>query len=280
MKNKYYSVSQAALLALALIAASAFTTTAFAYSPAVSPVPGAGSTAPSIGSLPGSLWYNGDLNHVNGLANERDDALGFGQYAHVFDDFNVTDSPGWHLTSLYSNNYMDYVQGGGPTTAVEWSIHQGITEGNGGTTVASGTSTDFAVTVHYDGDFGFTEYTVQVLGLNINLAPGTYFLNVTPVGSGHGRSFTSDTSGAGCIGTPCGNNGNAFFDSNFFGANYQSTAQQGQPGDFSMGVIGTVVPEPATVALLTCGVGALLIALRRRRGIGKRGRVSGKILTL
>jgi hypothetical protein len=245
MKNKYYSVSRAALLALALIAAFAFNTSVRAQ------------------ALPGSLWYNGDLNHVNGLANERDDGLGFGEYAHVFDDFNVTDSPGWHLTSLYSNNYMSYIEGGGPTTAVEWSIHQGITVGNGGTTVASGTSTDFAITVHYVQDF--TEYTVRVLGLNINLAPGTYFLNVTPVGSGHGRSFTSDTSGAGCIGTPCGNNGNAFFDSNFFGANYQSTAEQGQPGDFSMGVIGTVVPEPPLWAMMTMGAVVLLGVQRLRR---------------
>ena len=253
---------RATLPALFVIAAFALNTTAIAYSTAAS-VPATGSTAGSNGSLPGSLWYNGDLNDVNGLANERDDGLGFGQYAHVFDDFNVTDSPGWHLTSLYSNNYMNYIQSGGPTTAVEWSIHQGITEGNPGTTIASGTSTDFAITIHHD-SLSFTEYTVRVLGLNINLAPGTYFLNVTPVGSGVGRSWTSDTSGAGCIGTPCGNNGNAFFDSNFFGANYQSTAEQGQPGDFSMGVVGTVVPEPATVALLTCGMGALLIALRRR----------------
>ena len=89
-------------------------------------------------------------------------------------------------------------------------------------------------------------------------------------------SFTSDTSGAGCIGTPCGNNGNAFFDSNFFGANYQPTGQQGQPGGFSMGVIGTVVPEPATVALLTCGVGLLLIALRRRRGTSEKRRIFGE----
>ena len=58
-------------------------------------------------ALPGSLWYNGDFNHVNGLANERDDSLGFGQYAHVFDDFNVTDRPGWNVTSPYSNNYND-----------------------------------------------------------------------------------------------------------------------------------------------------------------------------
>src|ERR1700676_5242494 len=121
MKNKYNSVSRAASLALALTGSFALTTPAFTYSSAASAVPAAGSTAPSSGSLPGSLWYNGDLNHVNGLTNDRDDALGFGQYAHVFDDFNVT-RPGWHVTSLYSNNY-DSITG---YTGVEWSIHQGI----------------------------------------------------------------------------------------------------------------------------------------------------------
>jgi len=213
---------------------------------------------------PGSLWYNGDLNHVNGAPNERDDSLGFGEYAHIFDDFNVPSGPGWHVTSLYSNNYDSYPTS---TVGVEWSIRQGITAGNGGTLIASGTAGpgNFQVLFHNPGDFGYTEYSIVAQNLSFNLAPGTYFLNVTPVGSGVGRSFDSETSGAGCIGTPCGNNGNAFFDSNFFGANYQPTCSNDQPCDFSMGVIGTVVPEPATPALLTCGVGALLIALRRRR---------------
>jgi hypothetical protein len=255
MKNKY---NFAALLALALIAASAF------------------NTRMSAQALPGSIWYNGDRNHTNGLANERDDSLGFGLYNHVFDDFNVTDPTGWNVTSLYSNNYNNYIESGGTTTAVEWSIRQGITNGNGGTLIAGGTAGqgNFAFFFKDSGDFGFSEYTAQVLNLNIHLAPGTYFLNVTPVGNGFGRSFDSDTSGLNCVGRPCGNNGNAFFDSN--GVHYQGPINT----DFSMGVIGTVVPEPATVALLICGVGALLIALRRWRGLGKRGRVSGKILTL
>ena len=265
MKNKYYSVSRAGLLALTLTAAFAFTTAAFAYSPAASDVNGLARVT-SDGVLPGSLWYNGDLNHVNGLANENSDGLGAGQYAHVFDDFNVPTGQIWNITGVYSNNYMSYVSSGGTTTAVEWSIRQGVTSGNGGTLIAGGTAGpgNFTVLFHNAGDFGFTEFSVNAQNLSgILLGSGTYFLNVTPIGNGFGRSFTSDTSGAGCIGNPCGNNGNAFFDSNFFGANYQPTSAQGQPGDFSMGVQGTVVPEPATWALL--GLGTLLVAVRRRR---------------
>src|SRR5438552_15224802 len=63
-----------------------------------------------------------------------------------------------------------------------------------------------------------------------------YWLNVTPIGDLTGRSFDSTTSGANCVGTPCGNDMNAFFNSNFFGANFTSTANEGQPSDFSMGV--------------------------------------------
>jgi hypothetical protein len=264
MKNKYNLTARAAVLALTLTAAFAFATAAFAYSPYASAIPGVGSTVGPSGVLPNSLWYNGDLNHINGLANERDDSLGSGQYAHVFDDFIVPTGQTWLVTGLYSNNYMSYAEQGGPTTAVEWSIRQGITAGNGGTLIASGTAGpgNFQVLFHNPGDFGYTEYSVNAMNLNISLTQGTYFLNVTPIGAGAGRSFTSDTSGAGCIGNPCGNNGNAFFDSNFFGANYQSTGDQGQPGDFSMGVQG-IIPEPATWALL--GLGTLLVAVRRRR---------------
>ena len=246
-KNKYYSVSRAGLLALALIAAFAFNTSARAQ------------------ALPGSLWYNGDRNHTNGLANERDDSVGFGLYAHVFDDFNVPAGQTWNVTSVYSNDYNNYIESGGTTTAVEWSIRQGITNGNGGTLIAGGTAGpgNFAFFFKDTGDFGFSEYTVQALNLNIHLAPGTYFLNVTPVGNGFGRSFDSETSGLNCIGTPCGNNGNSFFDSNEgSGSHYGGP----NPTDFSMGVIGTV-PEPPPWAMMAMGAVVLIGVqqLRRRK---------------
>ena len=101
--------------------------------------------------------------------------------------------------------------------------------------------------------------------LNVTLAPGHYWLNVTPVGNGTARSFNSTTSGTNCVGTPCGNDQNAFFNSTFFAGNFTSTSNEGQPYDYSMGLIGAPIPEPATTALLTCGVGLLLIAMCYRR---------------
>jgi hypothetical protein len=249
MKNKY---KFAALFALALAAALVLNTPVCAQAP------------------PGSLWYNGDFNGINGLANERNTAV---TQAAVYDDFNVT-SPGWNVTSVFSDNLEDTV-----VTAADWEIRTGVSEANAGTLVASGTTNSPVVTQIYC-DFSFCEYQVEVTGLNFFLAPGTYWLNVTPVGNGTGRSFDATTSGANCVGTPCGNDQNAFFNSTFFGAYFTSTSNEGQPYDYSMGVIGAVVPEPATVALLSCGIGALLLTLRRRRGTSERRRVAGRILTL
>jgi hypothetical protein len=224
---------------------------------------------------PGSLWYNGDFNGVNGLANERNTAV---TQAAVYDDFNVTSPLGWHVTAVFSDNLENTV-----ITAADWEIRAGISEGNAGTLIASGTTNSPVVTL-----IGvcqeFCEDRIEVTGLNVFLpmlpSGQHYWLNVTPVGNGTARSFNTTTSGANCVGTPCGNDQNAFFNSTYFGAYFTSTSNESQPYDYSNGVIGTVVPEPTTVALLTCGAGLLLIASRHRRGMGKRRRVSGKILTL
>ena len=72
-------------------------------------------------------------------------------------------------------------------------------------------------------------------------------------------------SGTNCVGAPCGNDQNAFFNSTFFGGNFTSTSNEGQPYDYSMGLIGATIPELATTALLTCGLGLLLIAMCYRR---------------
>src|SRR5437868_2179193 len=163
MKNK---CNFAALLALAVTAAFALNTTAIAQPP------------------PGSLWYNGDFNYVNGLANERNTVV---SQAAVYDDFNVTSPLGWHVTAVFSDNLMNTT-----VTGADWEIRTGVAEGNGGTLVASGITNAPIVTLTGRGG-ELLEYMVEVTGLNVFLpmlpAGQHYWLNVTPIGNGTGRSF-------------------------------------------------------------------------------------------
>ena len=203
----------------------------------------------------GPLWYNGDFNGVNGLANEMNTLVG---QSSIYDNF-IVPGPGWHITSIFSDNLLNT-----NVTGATWEIRSGVTEGNGGTVVASGTTTTPVVTPTGRSGFGFTEFMVEITGLSVDLAPGTYWLNVTPVGDGSGRSFDSDTSGDNCVGLPCGNDDNAFINSSDFGFVFHNTSSGdvGQP-DFSMGVNGTIqgggcvtpTPTPTPTATPTCPPG-------------------------
>src|SRR5438067_3805324 len=64
------------------------------------------------------LWYNGHFNGLNGLANEENTFLGSGQYARVYDDFNVPSGPGWNVTSVFSDNLLLNVN----VTGATWEI--------------------------------------------------------------------------------------------------------------------------------------------------------------
>jgi hypothetical protein len=214
MKDKYCSLVRATWPALFVAAAFVLNTTAIAQAP------------------PRSLWYNGDYNAINALANERNTLV---SQAAVYDDFRVTAPQGWRVTAVFSDNYLTTV-----VTGADWEIRTGVSEGNGGTLVASGTTNSPVVTL-IEGCFQICVYRVKVIGLNIFLpmlpSGRHYWLNVTPVGNGTGRSFNATTSGLHAVGSPPGNNQNAFFNSTQFGAYFTSTSNESQPYDYSMGAI-------------------------------------------
>jgi hypothetical protein len=207
-----------------------------------------------------TLWYNGDFNGDDALANERNTTI---NQANVYDDFIVPVGQTWTVTSVFSNDLTDI-----SSTQAFWEIRSGVSSGNGGTVIASGTDSDTLTATGRSGA-GYNEFTVLVSGLNVVLGPGTYWLTVSPIDSGSGRSFNSTTSGANSIGLPAGNDDNSFFDSTFFGAAFAPASNQvGFPADFSMGVVGTAagstVPEPATLLMLGSALVLLGVTSRRK----------------
>jgi hypothetical protein len=188
-----------------------------------------------------TLWYNGDFSGIGNLDNGINTVIG---NSLVYDDFMVTGG-GWVVTSVWSNNLMSY-----STTQASWEIRSGMSDGNGGTLVASGTGP--ATQTLTGRQYSVPEYTIQVSGLNVSLAPGTYWLNVSPIASGSGGSYNSMTSGANAIGQPAGNDGNSLWTSVHYG--YPGYTARYGGYDFSMGVGGTAVPLPGSVWFLGSGL--------------------------
>jgi hypothetical protein len=214
-----------------------------------------------------SLFYGGDFffspvypNLANGLANENDRLVSGTPYGSAtWVPFTVPSGQEWKVTGLFTNNQSTYGvldQATEPDSAAHWSINKDVEPGSAGTVVASGNS---AATSRPTGRvfLGTPEYTVQVTGLRVTLAPGSYWMIVVPICTNtadpycQGRFFLSDVEYINR--TPVNAFGPrqpidaSFFDSPFFGVTFTPTngplgACGGVGCDaFSVGVLGTRV---------------------------------------
>lgn len=195
-----------------------------------------------------AVWYGGDPDLVNGFAIDFD--------AFTYDDFDVTgggETVNYLMANVFANTTI---------ASANWEIRQGISEGNGGTLVASGSAAVTQTTNGFDA-FGFTGYKLEMSGMNVNLADGTYFIGWNVGDLAGARCFVDTTSGANGIGSPIFN-GNTFLNSSFFGVNFTDWQNLVGPGtwDVSYGV-NNGVPEPATFVAI--GLGLAAFAARRRR---------------
>jgi PEP-CTERM motif len=215
----------------------------------------------------GVLFYNGDPDGYDALANgvgasPVPDSL-------LYDQFTVAASS-WTIQTAFSTDLMNYV---GVTDAY-WEIRTDVSAGNGGNLIASGTTAATQVDLGYS-LFGFEAYTVTATGLNVQLGPGTYWLTIAPVSPPTGGvpanySYIATTSGTNSVGyTP--DLGQSYVTSAGYGLNFTPTSDPSLEGpgnwQYSMGVSGQSVPEPASSLLLGLGglgVGGYVVFRRRR----------------
>lgn len=194
------------------------------------------------------LFYGGDLNgtwaDANAVANDNTLLV---SNTPTFIPFTVG-SPGWSVTGLFTNvvtygyNRIDPAQ-------ANWSISTGMSDGNAGTVIASGTSSATFTTTGRHGFGSHYEYTVLVnLDPPVDLAPGQYWLSVVPQCTVTGNNcesaqyFVSNTQGANSYGPP-EPSGMSFLNSMLFGHSYSNVCDLvSAPACnlFSGGVLGTV----------------------------------------
>lgn len=207
-----------------------------------------------------TIWYGGDPDFQGNLASQQG---GYFNGAMTYDDFDTTMS-GWNVYYLIGNFGMNFT-----TDKEYYEIRSGVSNGNGGTLVKSGT---IDVTQTWTGDMmqGRKVYTLAGNTPAFELAPGKYWVGLAPIvpdpANTSAMSFVEITSGDGGLGTPL-NNGNSFFTFDREGHYFSGTSVYfGSNKDFSYGVFANpVVPEPGSMLAFGMGLVSFVPFLRRRK---------------
>lgn len=198
-------------------------------------------------------FYGGDSSGNNAISNENDafdsgTPYGTAVYQNFYALSNIT------VSGLFTNNLSSITPVDG-----YWELRSGVSAGNGGTLIASGTGPVTNTPTGRSG-FGYLEYTNLVSGLSVSLAPGQYWLAVVPeCPNCQGRALNGDTSGLNSVGKSDLNL--EYVNSPAFGQNFVALGSGFPTG--SSGVY--VVPEPGSLMMLGTGIAGVIGALRRKR---------------
>jgi MYXO-CTERM domain-containing protein len=192
-----------------------------------------------------------------------------GYAAYTFDNFTWTNANGGMVDTI-GGHFMSTL--GTPITGItfaQWEIRTGVSVGNGGTLVASGSGVPVLSSTPFLSQFIGSAYVDPVARVELDvpdfaLAPGNYWLGFSIGDAGVGATgYVAETVGANGIGGPL-DDGNAFYFQGDGTTNpwnwVDVTATWGGPVDAAYFI--TEVPAPGAATLL--GLGGLLAARRRR----------------
>jgi hypothetical protein len=203
------------------------------------------------------LWYGGDYS---GGQRTNNTMLSVQSGNSVLDDFVVDSPAGWHVTGLFSNNFKSDPPTPGSHIQAAWSIRPGIGPGVFEQIIDQGIG-DATVVPTGRAD----EYRITVSGLSIDLDPGIYVLNVSPIvpPPAPGDFYVGKSGGANAVGRA--GPGPALYERHDLTNGQPIHTQIAESFDrASIGVIGVrVVPEPSTWTVFALVLVALVV--RRRR---------------
>ena len=131
------------------------------------------------------IFYGGDLNtsdeNATGFSDENTILIPGG---NTYGNFNVFPNASVTVTGILFNVQAD--ANFDPLTA-SYDIRTGVSEGNGGTSLASGTA-NTTVAATGRNFLGLNEYSIAVqLSAPLTLGPGGYWINVTPACTNGGQ---------------------------------------------------------------------------------------------